>query len=75
MYGPYSAPASWGFETVALPPSLAESEDLSRPLMPPPVLGAPAAIAFAIVTEADDGKEKIRSGEDWRRSCRNATAQ
>eukprot|EP00972_Heterocapsa_arctica_P030109 4436422-Heterocapsa_arctica.AAC.1 len=43
--------------------------------MPPPVLNAPAAIAFASVTVADDGMEKIRRSEAWRRSCRNATAQ
>ena len=36
---------------------------------------AAASVAFAIVTENDDGTHTVRRSEDWRRSHHNATTQ
>ena len=65
MNGPFRQPASWPTSTIT--PS---GYDMDLPLpRPTPKI----AMAFSIKQTGSDGKDKIRRGEDWRRSGRNST--
>jgi len=65
--GPFSSPSSWPAKAIAV-------ANLSLLPLPEqePFFAAPA---FSIVQLNADGSEKIRRGEDWRRSLHNRTIQ
>ena len=67
MNGPFKAPSWWNVETVQLrsAPDLALSE---LPDDEPYI-----AVAFSIEQIGSDGNNKVRRGEDWRRSGHNST--
>ena len=67
MNGPFTAPPRWGHQTIT-PSKYPELRLLPIPHSTPAI-----ALAFSIQQTGSDGKEKIRRGEDWRRSGRNAT--
>ena len=67
MNGPFAAPASWNHRTI----SPVEHPDLQ--LLPIPQEQPYTALAFSIQQVGSDGKDKIRRGEDWRRSGHNST--
>ena len=68
MVGPTRAPPGWNLHTTAV---------LDRPgvdtLVPPPPGQHFAAASFPIVQTDEAGNDKIRRGEDWRRSGHNST--
>ena len=66
MNGPYRQPPSWPTQTIA--PSGYDLALLHLPHTDPKV-----AMAFSIKQTGSDGKDKIRRGEDWRRSGHNST--
>ena len=72
--GPFEAPIEWGFHTAALPPHLQDDAVDGRGLLRLPPGTPLASVAFPIVTEEDDGTEKVRRGEDWKRSHINRAA-
>ena len=65
--GPRRAPSTWNLPFVALP---------DRPgfqtLLDPPKGQRLAAASFAILQKDEQGRLKVRRGEDWRRSSHNA---
>ena len=68
VVGPTRAPPGWNLHTTAV---------LDRPgvdtLVPPPPGQHFAAASFPIVQTDEAGNDKIRRGEDWRRSGHNST--
>ncbi|CAE7455981.1 unnamed protein product, partial [Symbiodinium pilosum] len=64
--GPFRQPPSWPTTTIAPP-----GYDLT--LLPLPRTEPKVAMAFSIKQTGSDGKDKIRRGEDWRRSGHNST--
>ena len=64
MDGPFEAPPTWKRQTVAPGHST---------LKPLPHHRIAVAIAFAIIQTGSDGADKVRRGEDWRRSGHNRT--
>ena len=64
--GPFHAPSWWTRPAVA---------PAGRQLQPLPTDDPFIANAFAILQTGADGQEKVRRGEDWRRSGHNATVQ
>ena len=67
MAGPFRGPQHWPVATVAVP----GRPDL--PLRDLPCQEPAVAIAFPIIQIGSDGNDKVRRGEDWRRSHHNAT--
>ena len=67
MNGPFQAPTSWTHRTL----SPVEHPDLQ--LLPIPHAQPYTAQAFSIQQVGSDGKDKIRRGEDWRRSGHNSS--
>ena len=67
MNGPYTAPPHWDHHTV-IPQKYPDLQ-----LIPIPHPSPAIAMAFSIQQTGSDGQEKIRRGEDWRRSGHNAT--
>ena len=67
MNGPFTQPAHWQHQTI----SPSKYPELQLQPLPRP---APAiAVAFSTQQVGSDGKEKVRRGEDWRRSGHNST--
>ena len=66
MNGPYRQPPSWTTKTIA--PAGYDLALLHLPHHNPKI-----AMAFSIKQTGSDGKDKIRRGEDWRRSGHNST--
>ena len=66
MNGPYRQPTSWTTKTIA--PAGYDLALLHLPHQNPKI-----AMAFSIKQTGSDGKDKIRRGEDWRRSGHNST--
>ena len=67
MNGPFTAPPHWEHQTIT------PSEYPELRLLPTPRAAPAIALAFSVQQTGSDGKEKIRRGEDWRRSGHNAT--
>ena len=67
MNCPFTAPPHWEHQTIT-PSKYPELRLLPIPHSTPAI-----ALAFSIQQTGSDGKEKIRRGEDWRRSGHNAT--
>ena len=67
MNGPFTAPPHWEHQTIT-PNKYPELQ-----LLPIPHTTPAMALAFSTQQTGSDGKEKIRRGEDWRRSGHNAT--
>ena len=66
MNGPYRQPSSWPTPTITPP-------GYGLALLPLPHTNPKVAMAFSIKQTGSDGKDKIRRGEDWRRSGHNST--
>ena len=67
--GPFEAPSHWKTRTVGV---------RSRPdlrLLPCPSNNPLASVVFPIIQVGSDGKDKVRRGEDWRRSKHNSTVR
>ena len=67
MNGPFTAPPHWEHQTIT-PSKYPELRLLTIRHSTPAI-----ALALSIQQTGSDGKEKIRRGEDWRRSGHNAT--
>ena len=67
--GPFRAPAHWCRQTVPVK----HRPDL--PLLDCPVDFPLASYVFPIIQTGSDGSDKVRRGEDWRRSKHNSTVK
>ena len=68
MTGPHRGPPEWSHETVAVP-----QFKHCQTLLPGPSAHEPTSVAVSIAQTGSDGNQKIRRGEDWRRSHHNET--
>ena len=68
MTGPHHGPPEWAHKTVA-----AAQFKHCQHLLPGPSKHEPTSVAFSIAQTGSDGNQKIRRGEDWRRSHHNET--
>jgi hypothetical protein len=67
MEGPFQAPLTWPRKTVPMP-----SFNHTKELLPLPDADPIIAIAFSIEQIGSDGSDKVRRGEDWKRSGHNS---
>ena len=68
MEGPFEAPTHWPRQAVAV-----QANPMTAHLQTRPCDEVAAALAFPIHQVGSDDKDKVRRGEDWRRSCHNST--
>ncbi len=69
--GPFESPENWSRKCVTCTDP--ENPDATLPLQPMPTSTPAIAMSFVIKQLGSDGAEKLRRGEDWRRSHHNAT--
>jgi hypothetical protein len=70
MFGPHHAPAHWTRRTVPVTRWAHTST-----LVPPPSQDLLVAASFAIEQQDENGKLKVRRGEDWKRSYHNQAVE